>query len=85
MIVGAAASIALMSACSRTDPAPAVRTAFIRPPVSAIGVKPCARPVKLPDRDIDLVEATKFWGADRTALIICEERRRAALGGQNVQ
>lgn len=85
MIAGAAASIALMSACSRTEPAPAVRTAFIRPPVSPIAAKPCARPVTLPDRDLGQVEATKLWGADRTALIICEERRRAALGGLHVQ
>lgn len=39
----------------------------------------CAQPVTIPDRAITEAEATGFWGRDRGALRICEQRRAAAI------
>jgi hypothetical protein len=47
--------------------------------------KPCADPVVLPDRDLTETEIQTNWGADRTALRVCEARRSAGVGGSNVQ
>ncbi|CAH0339591.1 hypothetical protein [Rhizobium sp. CECT 9324] len=47
--------------------------------------KPCPDPVVLPDRDLTEAEIATNWGADRTALRVCETRRSASVGGSNVQ
>jgi len=47
--------------------------------------RPCPSPASLPDRDLTEQEVGDYWGADRTALRICEARRSAAVGGANVQ
>ncbi|CDZ32198.1 Hypothetical protein NGAL_HAMBI1145_09690 [Neorhizobium galegae bv. officinalis] len=40
---------------------------------------PCAAPVVIPDRKISAGETTSLWGADRSALRVCEFRRQAAV------
>ncbi|MBX8802512.1 hypothetical protein HBA92_17360 [Ochrobactrum sp. MR28] len=50
------------------------------PPAARI---PCDAPVPLPDRDLTSREATGFWGKDRSALAVCEQRRAAAVGAVN--
>lgn len=47
--------------------------------VPAEAEKPCADPTTLPDRAISAAEATTLWGADRSALRVCEQRRAAAV------
>lgn len=75
------ASAAIASGCSTTpdEPAPTVKTEFIRPTVPAIARQRCADPVTLPDRDLTEAESTSLWGRDRSALRQCEPRRAAAV------
>lgn len=58
-----------------------MRTEFVTSAVPAEAKKPCAAPVPLPDRDLTDGETQTFWGADRTALRVCESRRAAAITG----
>lgn len=75
------ASTAIVSGCLTAEPPePSVRTEFIRAEISAEARKPCAAPVKLPDRSLTAREVTTSWGQDRSALRVCESRRRAAVG-----
>lgn len=78
---------AIASACSTNDKAPAVvRTVTIEREIPAEAKKPCANPVTLPDRRLGESETQTLWGADRTALRVCESRRAAAVaGGSNAQ
>ncbi len=39
----------------------------------------CARPVLLPERALNAREVVHYWGRDRAALLICEQRRGAAV------
>lgn len=39
----------------------------------------CAKPVMLPDTDLSSGEVVTKWGADRAALVTCEQRRAAAV------
>ena len=71
----------IASACSTSDRTPIVRTEFVTSEVSAEAKKPCAAPVPLPDRDLTAGETQTYWGADRTALRVCESRRAAAITG----
>ena len=47
--------------------------------VAAEAEAPCPAPVTLPDRSITAGETTSLWGADRSALRLCETRRAAAV------
>lgn len=78
---------AIAAGCSTSDkPVPTVRTVIAEREVPAEAKKPCAAPVRIPDRDLAERETVTLWGADRTALRICEARRSAAVsGGENVQ
>ncbi len=38
----------------------------------------CARPALLPERALNAREVVHYWGRDRAALLICEQRRKAA-------
>lgn len=76
---------ATASACSTGDRETVVVPQFIERETPAEAKLPCPAPVAIPDRDLDEKEASDFWGADRTALLICEARRSAAVGGSNVQ
>lgn len=75
------ASGVIASGCSTApdDPAPTVKTEFVRPSVPAIARRACDDPVALPDRDLTEAESTSFWGRDRAALRSCEPRRAAAV------
>ncbi|WP_375620365.1 MULTISPECIES: hypothetical protein [unclassified Bartonella] len=39
----------------------------------------CARPALLPERALNAREVVHYWGRDRAALLICEQRRGAAV------
>ena len=58
---------------------------FLEREIPAEAAKPCQAPVIIPDRDLSEREVHDFWGADRTALRVCEARRSAAAGGARVQ
>jgi hypothetical protein len=79
------ASAAIVSACSTSDRETIVIPEFVERETPAEAKVPCPLPVPLPDRDLSEKEASDYWGADRTALRICEARRAAAVGGSNVQ
>ncbi len=38
----------------------------------------CSRPALLPARALNAREVVHYWGRDRAALLICEQRRKAA-------
>ncbi|WP_337267075.1 hypothetical protein [Oryzifoliimicrobium ureilyticus] len=57
-----------------------MKTVFVEREVPAEAKKPCAEPVTIPDRRLSESEAGSLWGADRTALRICETRRAAGAG-----
>lgn len=85
-MTGAVALAVIASACSTDDKPPIVRTQFVEREVPAEAKKPCASPTPLPDRDLTEPETQSAWGADRTALRVCETRRAAAVaGGSHVQ
>ncbi|WP_244428904.1 MULTISPECIES: hypothetical protein [Bartonella] len=46
------------------------------PPVVRIA---CHRPSLLPERALNAREVVHYWGRDRAALLICEQRRKAAV------
>ncbi|WP_245256880.1 hypothetical protein [Bartonella grahamii] len=37
----------------------------------------CARPALLPERALNAREVVHYWGRDRAALLICEQRRKS--------
>jgi len=76
---------AIASACSTSDRETIVVPQFVERETPAEAKIPCPAPVTLPERDLSEKEASDFWGADRTALRVCEARRSAAVGGSNVQ
>lgn len=85
-MTGAVALAAIASACSTSDRTPIVRTQIVEREVPAEALKPCPAPKVLPDRDMTETETQTYWGADRTALRVCETRRAAAVaGGPHVQ
>ncbi|WP_246786305.1 hypothetical protein [Bartonella taylorii] len=46
------------------------------PPVVGMA---CSRPALLPQRALNAREVVHYWGRDRAALLICEQRRGAAV------
>lgn len=54
---------------------------FVTREVPKAGSTPCPDPVTLPDRRLSEKEINTYWGGDRTALRACEEKRKAAAGG----
>lgn len=79
-----AASAAIASACSPTDPMPIIRVVEKKATIPDSARQKCAQPVALPDRDMTSGEVTVKWGADRAALSICETRRAAAVAAVDV-
>lgn len=74
-----AASAAIASACSPSEPKPIVRVEQRKAVLPDAARQTCPRPRNLPDRDLTSREVTSNWGADRAALITCETRRAAAV------
>lgn len=62
-----------------------VKTVYVEREVPAAAKQRCADPVVLPDRNLTDKETASKWGADRTALRVCEARRAAAVGAGNAQ
>lgn len=44
-------------------------------PIPASQSKPCADPVRLPDRALPQVEVEQLWARDRTALVQCGNQK----------
>ncbi len=67
--------------CSTSDEKrePVVRTVIVERETPPEAKKTCAAPVTLPDRRLSEPETQSYWGADRTALRVCEARRAAAV------
>lgn len=78
MLAGLTASGCASSANS-PPAAPVVRTQIIRAALPAEARQPCAAPQALPDRALTARETTSKWSLDRTALRVCETRRKAAV------
>lgn len=71
---------AIASACSTApSPEPVVKLQIVRPQLPAAARQACAAPVTLSDRELTAVEVTSGWGRDRSALLLCETRRAAAV------
>lgn len=59
---------------------PTIKLEFLRPTIPAKSKIKCDDPVDIPSgRRIPQGEVVALWGKDRTALEICETRRRAAV------
>lgn len=76
----AAAALALIaSGCSTVPAEPTVRVEYVHPVLPAQALRPCARPVEIPDRPLSEEDATRYWLTDRQALKICETKRALAV------
>ncbi|WP_038473613.1 hypothetical protein [Bartonella tribocorum] len=68
-----------MCACST----PKLRDSFSYPFLSAelppVVRMACHQPSLLPERALNEQEVVHYWGRDRAALLVCEQRRRAAV------
>ena len=83
-IILAAALSAAVSACSsKAQFKEVVTVQVVKPDLPPAARAPCDAPVLLPDRDLTSREATGFWGKDRSALAVCEQRRAAAVSAVN--
>ncbi|EJF86211.1 hypothetical protein MCW_00107 [Cardidatus Bartonella washoeensis 085-0475] len=66
-------------ACSTTKPVGSFAYQFLSvelPPVVRVA---CRRPSLLPERALNAREVVHYWGRDRAALLMCEQRRKAAV------
>ncbi|AJY46493.1 hypothetical protein TM49_13690 [Martelella endophytica] len=53
---------------------------MIKPELPAEARRPCAKPSTLPAKGgLSQAEVVSLWGADRSALNVCETRRAAAV------
>lgn len=77
-MVLAVALAAIVSACS-TAGEPMLQTRFERPVLPETARQTCDNPAGLPDRDLTEREVASLWGRDRSALLACEQRRKAAV------
>ncbi|WP_273757092.1 hypothetical protein [Bartonella sp. MM73XJBT] len=67
-----------MCACSTRKPVGSLSYDFLSVALPPVVRMACARPVLLPERALNGREVVHYWGRDRTALLICEQRRKAA-------
>lgn len=51
--------------------------------VPAVLTQPCARPVALPESDLDTVQTVTMWAEDRSALSDCGLRHKALVESVN--
>jgi hypothetical protein len=69
----------IVSACSTRSDKPTVKVEFIRPDIPAEARIACPKPVQTEIRKLTAAETFRYWDKDRTALKVCEQRRRAAV------
>ncbi|WP_375672486.1 hypothetical protein [Bartonella sp. CL45QHWL] len=67
-----------MCACSTTKPKGSFAYQFLSVELPPVVRMACARPALLPERALNAREVVHYWGRDRAALLICEQRRKAA-------
>lgn len=81
------ASALTVSACSISAdvPPPVVKTVYVEREVPAVAKQKCAEPVKVPFRRLSEAETRAALLTDGHSLRVCEARRAAAVGGDNVQ
>ena len=77
IVVGLAVLVLTISACS-TD-RPALKSEFLAVKLPPAAVQACARPQRLPARDLSQAEVARYWARDRAALKMCEAKRVAAV------
>ncbi|WP_409362074.1 hypothetical protein ACRPOS_004315 [Bartonella heixiaziensis] len=66
-----------MCACSTTKPRDSFAYHFLSVELPPVVRMACARPALLPERALNAREVVHYWGRDRAALLICEQRRKA--------
>ncbi|WP_375647513.1 hypothetical protein [Bartonella sp. CR84HXZ] len=66
-----------MCACSTTKPRDSFAYQFLSVELPPVVRMACARPALLPERALNAREVVHYWGRDRAALLICEQRRKA--------
>ncbi len=70
-----------LSVCACSTPK--LRDSFSYPFLSAelppVVRMACHQPSLLPERALNEQEVVHYWGRDRAALLVCEQRRRAAV------
>ncbi len=64
-------------ACSTTKPRDSFAYQFLSVELPPVVRMACARPALLPERALNAREVVHYWGRDRAALLICEQRRKA--------
>ncbi|KEG17060.1 hypothetical protein ACMY46_06225 [Bartonella bacilliformis] len=68
-----------MCACSTPKPVNSIfyhSLSVTLPPLAQVA---CANPCLLPEHDLNAQEVARYWSRDRAALLICEQRRDAAV------
>ncbi|WP_375638682.1 MULTISPECIES: hypothetical protein [unclassified Bartonella] len=67
-----------MCACSTHKPVGSLSYHFLSVELPPVVRMACARPALLPERALNAREVVHYWSRDRAALLICEQRRKAA-------
>nr|WP_275065189.1 hypothetical protein [Bartonella sp. CM31XJBT] len=65
-------------ACSTPKPRDSFAYQFLSVELPPVVRMACARPSLLPERALNGREVVHYWSRDRAALLICEQRRKAA-------
>ncbi|WP_425486679.1 hypothetical protein [Bartonella callosciuri] len=68
-----------MCACSTTKPVNSFFDRFLSVELPPVVRMACSRPSLLPERALNAREVVRYWSRDRAALLICEQRRGAAV------
>ncbi len=66
-------------ACSTPKPVNSLSYYYLSVELPPLAKMACPHPHLLPERDLNAQEVTHYWSRDRTALLICEKRRDAAV------
>ncbi|WP_273760184.1 hypothetical protein [Bartonella sp. ML70XJBT.G] len=68
-----------MCACSTPKPKSSFAYHFLSVELPPVVRMACSRPALLPERALNAREVVHYWGRDRASLLICEQRRGAAV------
>nr|WP_275064837.1 MULTISPECIES: hypothetical protein [Bartonella] len=66
-------------ACSTSKPRDSFAYQFLSVELPPVVRMACSRPVLLPEHALNGREVVHYWSRDRAALLICEQRRGAAV------
>ncbi|PIT68248.1 hypothetical protein CER18_07670 [Bartonella tribocorum] len=68
-----------MCACSTPKLRDSFSYSFLSSELPPVVRMACKRPSLLPERALNTREVVHYWGRDRAALLVCEQRRKAAV------